>query len=248
MGTIMKSRRIFMTMVCLLMCLASYSTYGDLQPRFPGGEEALMAFIEKEMKYPDESVKYGEQGRVVIEFTVDKKGNIVNPRVIRTATPLLDREALRIISKMPRWLPGKRDWMYVDMKYILPIIFSLDEAAPKLEKRSHSNIDPSKIVKQWPSFPGGDMALQNFINREMDYLPAAMRKGDQGKVIVRFLIDSKGNVVKPRIYKGISSSIDREALRIVSKMPRWKPAKMLNGRTAEHWWTIVINFDFTPIG
>ena len=130
MGTIMKSRRIFMTMVCLLMCLASYSTYGDLQPRFPGGEEALMAFIEKEMKYPDESVKYGEQGRVVIEFTVDKKGIVVNPRVIRTATPLLDREALRIVSKMPRW----------------------------------------------------------------------------------------------------------------------KPAKMLNGRTAEHWWTIVINFDFTPIG
>ena len=235
MGTIMKSRRIFMTMMCLLMCLASYSSYGDLQPRFPGGEEALMAFIEKEMKYPDESVKYGEQGRVVIEFTVDKKGNIVNPRVIRTVTPLLDREALRIVSKMPRWLPGKRDWMYVDMKYILPIIFSLDEAALKLEKRSHSNIDPSKIVKQWPSFPGGDMALQDFINREMDYLPAAMRKGDQGKVIVRFLIDSKGNVVKPRIYKGISSSIDREALRIVSKMPRWKSAKMLNGKTAEHW-------------
>ena len=103
----MKSRRIFMTMVCLLMCLASYSTYGDLQPRFPGGEEALMAFIEKEMKYPDESVKYGEQGRVVIEFTVDKKGIVVNPRVIRTATPLLDREALRIVSKMPRWKPAK---------------------------------------------------------------------------------------------------------------------------------------------
>ena len=107
MGTIMKSRRIFMTMVCLLMCLASYSSYGDLQPRFPDGEEALMAFIEKEMKYPEESVKYGEQGRVVIEFTVDKKGNIVNSRVIRTATPLLDREALRIISKMPRWKPAK---------------------------------------------------------------------------------------------------------------------------------------------
>lgn len=107
MGTIMKSRRIFMTMVCLLMCLASYSSYGDLQPRFPDGEEALMVFIEKEMKYPDESVKYGEQGRVVIEFTVDKKGIVVNPRVIRTATPLLDREALRIVSKMPRWKPAK---------------------------------------------------------------------------------------------------------------------------------------------
>ena len=237
-----------MTMVCLLMCLASYSSYGDLQPRFPGGDDALMAFIEKEMIYPDESVKYGEQGRVAIEFTVDKKGNVVNPRVIRTATPLLDREALRIVSKMPRWLPGKRDWMYVDMKYILPIIFSLDEAAPKLEKCSHSNIDSSKIVKQWPSFPGGYMALQDFINREMDHLPAAMREGYLGRVIVRFLIDSKGNVVKPRIYKGVSSSIDREALRIVSKMPRWKPARMLNGRTAEHWWTIAISFDFRPVG
>ena len=237
-----------MTMVCLLMCLASYSSYGDLQPRFPGGDDALMAFIEKEMIYPDESVKYGEQGRVAIEFTVDKKGNVVNPRVIRTATPLLDRGALRIVSKMPRWLPGKRDWMYVDMKYILPIIFSLDEAAPKLEKRSHSNIDSSEIVKQWPSFPGGYMALQDFINREMDHLPAAMREGYLGRVIVRFLIDSKGNVVKPRIYKGVSSSIDREALRIVSKMPRWKPARMLNGRTAEHWWTIAISFDFRPVG
>ena len=237
-----------MTMVCLLMCLASYSSYGDLQPRFPGGDDALMAFIKKEMIYPDESVKYGEQGRVAIEFTVDKKGNVVNPRVIRTATPLLDREALRIVSKMPRWLPGKRDWMYVDMKYILPIIFSLDEAAPKLEKRSHSNIDSSKIVKQWPSFPGGYMALQDFINREMDHLPAAMREGYLGRVIVRFLIDAKGNVVKPRIYKGVSSSIDREALRIVSKMPRWKPARMLNGRTAEHWWTIAISFDFRPVG
>ena len=245
---IMKSRRMIMTMVCLLMCLASYSSYGDLQPRFPGGDDALMAFIKKEMIYPDESVKYGEQGRVAIEFTVDKKGNVVNPRVIRTATPLLDREALRIVSKMPRWLPGKRDWMYVDMKYILPIIFSLDEAAPKLEKRSHSNIDSSKIVKQWPSFPGGYMALQDFINREMDHLPAAMREGYLGRVIVRFLIDAKGNVVKPRIYKGVSSSIDREALRIVSKMPRWKPARMLNGRTAEHWWTIAISFDFRPVG
>ena len=108
MGTIMKSRRIFMTMMCLLMCLASYSSYGDLQPRFPGGEEALMAFIEKEMKYPDESVKYGEQGRVVIEFTVDKKGNIVNPRVIRTVTPLLDREALRIVRAFPLLLTVRR--------------------------------------------------------------------------------------------------------------------------------------------
>lgn len=176
----MKSRRMIMTMMCLLMCLASYSSYGDLQPRFPGGDDALIAFIEKEMIYPDESVKYGEQGQVAIEFTVDKKGNVVNPRVIRTATPLLDREALRIVSKMPRWLPGKRDRMYVDMKYILPIIFSLDEAAPKLEKRSHSNIDSSKIVKQWPSFPGGYMALQDFINREMDHLPAAMRKAIWG--------------------------------------------------------------------
>ena len=128
MGTIMKSRRIFMTMVCLLMCLASYSSYGELQPRFPDGEEALMVFIEKEMKYPDESVKYGEQGRVVIEFTVDKKGIVVNPRVIRTATPLLDREALRIISKMPRWKPAKmlngktaEHWWTIIYFYFTPI-------------------------------------------------------------------------------------------------------------------------------
>jgi TonB family protein len=203
-------------------------------PQFPGGDKALLEFIKKEMKYPAESVEYGEQGRVVIEITVDAQGHIVNPKVIKSISPSLDREALRIVSKMPRWMPGKKDWMYVDMKYILPIMFKLDEYAPKLE--------------QWPSFPGGNIALSKFVWSEMRCLPKAMKHGDQGRVIVRFLIDAKGNVLKPKIVKGVSPSFDRAALRIVSKMPQWQPAKTLDGKTAGHWWTIHIDFDFEPIG
>ena len=230
----MKSKRMILLMVGLLMCLAGYSTFDEMPPQFPGGEKALAQFIKKEMKYPEEAVKYGEQGRVIIEFTVDAYGNIITPKVLRTVSPLLDREALRIVSKMPRWTPGRRNWIFVDMKYILPIMFKLDEYAPKLE--------------QWPSFPGGNIALSKFVWSEMRCLPKAMKHGDQGRVIVRFLIDAKGNVLKPRIVKDVSPSFDREALRIVRKMPRWQPAKTLDGRTIEHWWTIHIDFDFLPIG
>ena len=248
----MNNKRMTVMMLSLLMCLASYSTSVEVMPQFPGGEKALWEFIKNEMKYPDESVKYGEQGRVIIEMTVDKQGNVVNPRVIRSVSPSLDREALRIIGKMPRWTPGKIDWMYVDMKYILPIMFKLDEASPKLEKLilqlPYPIVDSSKVIKQWPSFPGGDIALGQFISREIRLLPKALKHGDQGRVIVRFLIDAKGNVLKPKIVKGVSPSFDRAALRIVSKMPQWQPAKTLDGKTAEHWWTIHIDFDFIPIG
>ena len=236
--------------VSLLTCLTSYSTIVEMLPQFPGGDKALLEFIKKEMKYPAESVEYGEQGRVVIEITVDAQGNIVNPKVIKSISPSLDREALRIVSKMPRWMPGKKDWMYVDMKYILPVRFKLDEAAPMLEKLSSRQpvIDSSKVVKQWPSFPGGDMELYKYICREMSLLPKAMKNGNQGRVIVRVLIDAMGNVRRAKIVKGVSPSLDREALRMVSKMPQWQPAITLNGRTTEHWWTIHIDFDFEPIG
>jgi len=97
----------------------------DQMPVFPGGEEALMKFIISEVKYPDDAKKAGIQGKVFVNFIVNKEGNIVHSKITRGVSPSLDKEALRVINKMPQWTPGKNKGEIVSVRYTLPIMFKL---------------------------------------------------------------------------------------------------------------------------
>lgn len=97
----------------------------EVMPKFPGGDAELLKFIAKNVKYPQESQDKGEQGRVICSFVVDKKGNIVEPKIIRGIDPSLDAEALRVIGMMPRWTPGRQDGKAVRVLYTVPITFRL---------------------------------------------------------------------------------------------------------------------------
>ena len=94
-------------------------------PVFPGGEEALMKFIINEVKYPDDAKKAGIQGKVFVNFIVNKEGNIVHPKITRGVSPSLDKEALRVINKMPQWTPGKNKGETVSVRFTMPIMFKL---------------------------------------------------------------------------------------------------------------------------
>ncbi|MCK9639602.1 MAG: M56 family metallopeptidase [Prolixibacteraceae bacterium] len=97
----------------------------DQMPEFPGGNQALMTFIGKEVKYPADAVKAGIQGKVYVTFVVDKDGKVMTPNVIKSANPSLDKEALRVIGKMPTWIPGKQGGKNVAVEFTLPINFAL---------------------------------------------------------------------------------------------------------------------------
>ena len=77
------------------------------------------------MHYPEEAKKAGIQGRVILQLIVEKDGTPVQPRIIRNIHPLLDKEALRIIRKMPKWTPGKQDGKPQRVLYTIPITFQL---------------------------------------------------------------------------------------------------------------------------
>lgn len=94
-------------------------------PHFPGGNAALMKYLETEVKYPEEAKIKKVQGRVIVTFVVEKDGRITNGKVARSLDPLLDTEALRLVGKMPRWTPGKQDGKAVRVKYIIPVTFRL---------------------------------------------------------------------------------------------------------------------------
>ena len=95
----------------------------EQKPEFPGGEEALMKFLSENICYPEEALKAGIQGRVVVSFIIEPDGSISNVQVVQGVNDSLNAEAVRVVSSMPKWTPGMMDGKAVRVKYNLPITF-----------------------------------------------------------------------------------------------------------------------------
>ena len=94
-------------------------------PEYPGGVAALRNFLAQAVKYPSEAVKKGIQGKVYVTFVVNKDGSVSNAKIARGVDPLLDAEALRIVSSLPKWKPGRQKGLDVAVQYTVPINFAL---------------------------------------------------------------------------------------------------------------------------
>ena len=97
----------------------------EQMPEFPGGLSACMSYIARNVKYPTIALENGIQGRVVVQFCVEKDGSISNTVATKSVNPYLDKEALRVVSSMPKWTPGKQKGKPVRVKYTLPVHFRL---------------------------------------------------------------------------------------------------------------------------
>lgn len=95
------------------------------QPSFPGGQGALMAWLNDNIKYPVVAAENGIQGKVTVQFVVGKNGSISNVKVLRSVDPSLDKEAVRVVSNMPNWTPGKQNGASVNVRFTLPVTFRL---------------------------------------------------------------------------------------------------------------------------
>ena len=102
----------------------------EQMPQFPGGQAAMMKFIADSLRYPSVVCTGGVEGRIVVRFVVDCKGNILNPLVVRSVDPLLDREAIRLVKLMPKWIPGRQNGKPVNVTCLIPIRFKLHEEKP----------------------------------------------------------------------------------------------------------------------
>ena len=97
----------------------------EQMPSFPGGPSALMQYLSSNIKYPVVAEENGVQGRVVCTFVVEKDGSITDVRVIKSVDPSLDKEAMRVVKGMPKWIPGKQNGSAVRVKYTVPVTFRL---------------------------------------------------------------------------------------------------------------------------
>jgi periplasmic protein TonB len=118
------------------------------------------------------------------------------------------------------------------------------DVAPVVTQKREVEADEQEvffIVEDMPEFPGGELALRQFIANSIKYPVIAQENGIQGRVYVQFVVDADGSVSDPRIARGVDPSLDKEALRVVSLLPKWKPGRQ-RGKPVRVSYTVPINF------
>lgn len=122
----------------------------EKMPQYPGGEKELMGYLARNIKYPVEAQKNGTQGKVIVGFTVNSAGEVVNQKVLRGVDAYLDKEAVRVVSTFPTWIPGEQKGEKVSVRYVIPIIFRMGDGATTPETTSSSNENPIVVVGYGP--------------------------------------------------------------------------------------------------
>ena len=234
----------------------------DIESHYPGGNEAWMDLVEKNLNYklitPNNMV--GIDFLVYIQFTISENGDVLNPKVIRGMNKTCDQEALRLIKMMPKWKPVIKNGKAVSVNYILPIKFKVkytppvikpDAAGSQPENKVNYEDKPLLVVEQNPEYKGGYEAMIKFIKENIHYPDNAIKSGIQGTVFVQFVISKTGKISNIKILRGIGSDCDEEAIRIVKEMPDWIPGRQ-KGEVVPVMFQIPIKFQlkttYTPVG
>lgn len=97
----------------------------EQMPEFPGGIRALMQYIQSHLQPPPDFIRKRFQGRVIVRFVVEPDGTITNAEVIKGLYPFCDREAVRVIESMPKWIPGRHNGVAVPVYYLVPVTFKI---------------------------------------------------------------------------------------------------------------------------
>lgn len=97
----------------------------EQMPEFPGGMKEMLKFLQENVKYPENAMKNNVQGRVIVQFVVEKDGTLTEFKVARSVDPDLDAEALRVLQTMPKWKPGMQRGKIVRVKFTVPVSFKL---------------------------------------------------------------------------------------------------------------------------
>lgn len=97
----------------------------EQMPTFPSAYKTVMGYLSENIRYPAEAIADSIQGRVIVACVIEKDGSVSNVNVVKSIDPLLDAEAVRVVSSMPQWYPGTQSGIPVRVKYILPVTFQL---------------------------------------------------------------------------------------------------------------------------
>jgi TonB family protein len=208
----------------------------DIPAMFTGGNDQMKKFIASALVYPKEASEKNIEGLVVYTFVVEKDGTLTNFECIHHADPALDAEALRILQMMPPWRPAKLNGENVRSTGYVPMYFRLNKNAKQSKSIAAKPVAKSNptlavdeevlaIVDKMPQFPGGEKKLSTYLSNQIKYPDPEYQRGIEGRVVCAFIVDRDGNIHNIEVIEGENEALNREAVRVLSTMPKWEPGE-----------------------
>ena len=252
-------KRLFTLISVLFTCIFAYSQdYSDTvplkltdqPPMFNGGDiKEFAKWVNMNLVYPEDAKSQNITGKVMVQFIVDTEGMVKNPRVLSSAHPSLGAEVIRIVSSSPKWEPGLVNGKPVSVALTHTVGFQLatqSPAEPVLTESTPNNSQeesiPFQLVEGRPSFNGGDAnEFSKWVNSRLVYPEKAKEKGIEGRVTLQFVIDIDGSVKDVKVLKSDHKLLEKEAVRVVSSSPKWKPG-MQEGKPVRVTYTFPVVF------
>jgi len=222
-------KKLPLTILLLLSLSAIVCAQALTPPEFPGGKQEFSSFLNKNLKWPSDSMD-DTQGVVIVGFFVEKDGSLTNIHITKGMRPVFNNEALRVIKLSPKWIPASRGKKRVKSQYTVPISFTLSSSTDTIEAKGKS---------REPEFPGGIEKFHEYIRSNARWPVNTVQK--EGKVIISFVIEPDGRLTNIKIGRGLSPDIDKEALRLVTNSGRWKPG-IQNGKAVRVGYIVPVLF------
>ena len=236
------TKKLMTLLLAMLACMtvSAQDTVIDetCPPQFPGGDAALINFLNANIVYPSQAAQDKVEGKVIVQFTVKKTGKIDDVKVLRSVRKDLDDEAVRVVKMMPDFIPAKQNGEVTDMLYTIPVSFKLFDEMEPLTVSEGSDV-PDGFEP--PMFPGGERALMEFLKENVKYPPMAAKRKTQGRVVMTFVVDKTGKVTEIKVAKSVDIYLDTEAIRVCKLLPDFIPARQ-NGEPVSVWFTLPITF------
>ena len=237
---------------------------------YPGGIDAMMEFFETNLYNLDTTKKDNGLDLTIVEFFIARDGSTSNVKIRKSVNPAFDKEVIRVIKMMPKWKPATynggeaRSMITLSLNTLAlteeksntkksskcPIItdvtglFEIDTFGEGIPPLLEGDIDEDPIF--YPNevkaeFPGGQKAMMEFLKKNIVYPMAAQEEGISGKVFVRFVVEKDGMINHIEVIKSVHPLLDKEAVRVIKRMPCWAPGKQAEHRIKS---SIILPIDF----
>ena len=220
----------------------------EKMPEFPGGEEALINYLSMSIDAQTGAVKLQSP---VVQFVVNTDGSVSNVKIVKsTGNAEIDKGVIKYVSIMPKWTPGTQSGKKVRVELTRPFNFKTltndkkeqVEVVKTAAVSLTTNIEIYDMCEKMPEFPGGTVALMKFLASNIKYPADAREEKAEGRAIIKFVVNADGSVSNISVAKSTGNeSLDKEAMRVVSTMPKWEPGTQ-NGKNVNARFAVPIAF------
>lgn len=204
-------------------------------PEFPGSMEEFYNFIRKNYNAPSETLS----DNVLVRFIVEIDGSLSSFKVLKSVNYDSDKEAVRVLSICPNWIPGEKNGQKVRCRLILPIsklIYNYQIRTVSPEQKLKGDIYSVAGIEKKPEFPGGVVAFYKFIAKNYKSPSTSVK----GKVYVTFIIEKDGSLSDIKVLRDLGYGTGAEAIRVLSICPNWIPGEK-NGQKVRCLYSLPIS-------